>query len=169
MILNVHSVASYLSAPRAHSRAGGYFFLGSIPVDGDPIKPNGAIHITCTILKLVAASAAKAELGALFLNAQELWMNLAIHNRQHQYTSTTPLQLEPSTTPSSDNNPTPWKCVTSGYWMAKRRNISNFITCPDRKTWVIILLNTTRPTYINMCNHIMLYILKPPLQSSHGL
>ena len=32
---------------------------------------NGAIHITCTILKLVMASAAEAELGALFLNAQE--------------------------------------------------------------------------------------------------
>ena len=47
------------------------FFLGSVPRDGDPIKLNGAIHITCTILKLVAASAAEAELGALFLNAQE--------------------------------------------------------------------------------------------------
>jgi hypothetical protein len=69
MILNVHSNASYLSAPGARSQAGGYFFLGSIPVDGDPIKLNGAIHITCTILKLVAASAAEAELGALFLNA----------------------------------------------------------------------------------------------------
>jgi len=31
MILNVHSDASYLSAPKAHSRAGGYFFLGSLP------------------------------------------------------------------------------------------------------------------------------------------
>ncbi len=31
MILNVHSDASYLSAPKACSRAGGYFFLGSIP------------------------------------------------------------------------------------------------------------------------------------------
>ena len=49
MILNVHSDASYLSAPKSRSRAGGYFFLGSIPVDGDPIKLNGAIHITCTI------------------------------------------------------------------------------------------------------------------------
>jgi hypothetical protein len=36
----------------------------------DPIKLNGTIHITFTILKLVAASAAEAELGALFLNAQ---------------------------------------------------------------------------------------------------
>jgi hypothetical protein len=71
MVLNIHSDASYLSAPKARSRAGGYFFLGSVPRDGDPIKLNGAIHITCTILKLVAASAAEAELGALFLNAQE--------------------------------------------------------------------------------------------------
>ena len=71
MVLNVHSDASYLSAPNARSRAGGYFFLGSIPQDNTPIIINGAIHITCTILKLVAASAAEAELGALFLNAQE--------------------------------------------------------------------------------------------------
>jgi hypothetical protein len=61
MVLNIHSDASYLSAPKARSRAGGYFFLGSLPRDGDPIKLNGAIHITCTILKLVAASAAEAK------------------------------------------------------------------------------------------------------------
>jgi hypothetical protein len=71
MILNVHSDASYLSAPKARSHASGYFFLGSLPSDGDPIKLNGAIHVTCTILKLVAASAAEAKLGALFLNAQD--------------------------------------------------------------------------------------------------
>ena len=72
MILNLHSDASYLSAANARSRAGGYFFLRSTPVNNEePIKLNGAIHIQCTILKLVAASAAEAELGALFLNAQE--------------------------------------------------------------------------------------------------
>jgi hypothetical protein len=31
MIINVHSDASYLSAPHAQSQAGGYFFLGSLP------------------------------------------------------------------------------------------------------------------------------------------
>ncbi len=71
MILNVHSDASYLTAPKVRSQAGGYFFLGSLPHNGDPIRLNCAIHITCTILKLPAASAAEAELGALFLNAQE--------------------------------------------------------------------------------------------------
>jgi hypothetical protein len=71
MILNLHSNASYLSAQRACGRMDGYFILGSMPVNRDPIKLNGAINITCTILKLVAASAAEAKFGALFLNAQE--------------------------------------------------------------------------------------------------
>jgi hypothetical protein len=71
MILNNHSDTSYLSAPKDFSRVGAYFFLGSIPQDGDPIKLNGSIHITRAILKLVAASAAEAELGALFLNTQK--------------------------------------------------------------------------------------------------
>ena len=69
MILNLHSDASYLSAGQGRSRAGG-FFLGSIPRDNQDIQLNGNIHITCAILKLVAASAAEAELRALFLNAQ---------------------------------------------------------------------------------------------------
>ncbi len=72
MILYVHSDASYLSAPKARSCACGYFFLSSLPRDGDLNKFNGAIHVQCTILKLVAASAAEAELGALFLNAQDV-------------------------------------------------------------------------------------------------
>ena len=71
MVLNVHSDASYLTAPKARSRAGGHFFLGSIPKDGCPIRLNGAILTQCAILKCVAASAAEAELGALFLNAMD--------------------------------------------------------------------------------------------------
>ena len=79
MVLNVHSDASYLTAPKARSRAGGHFFLGSIPKDGCPIKLNGAILTQSTILKCVAASAAEAELGALFLNAMDskiMWLTL---------------------------------------------------------------------------------------------
>ena len=38
---------------------------------GNPIRLNGTIFVLSTILKCVAASAAKAELGALFLNLRE--------------------------------------------------------------------------------------------------
>ena len=60
MVLNVHSDALYLSANRGRIRAGGYFFIGSLPRDGNPIKLNGNIAVTFAILKLVAASAAGA-------------------------------------------------------------------------------------------------------------
>ena len=72
MLLNVHSDASYLSAPKAMSRAGGYFFLGNrLPKDNEPIALNASFYVICTILKLVAISAAEAEFGALFLNAAQ--------------------------------------------------------------------------------------------------
>ena len=71
MILNVHSDASYLMATKARSQGGSYCFLGKLPADNEPIWLNGAVHIACTVLKLVAASASEVELGALFHNAQE--------------------------------------------------------------------------------------------------
>ena len=41
------------------------------PKDGDPIRLNDAFFILCAILRFVVASAAEAELGALFLNCKE--------------------------------------------------------------------------------------------------
>jgi hypothetical protein len=63
VILNIHLDASYLSEAKALSRACGHFFMGWLPKNGDPIKLNGAFHISATILQFVVASAAKAELG----------------------------------------------------------------------------------------------------------
>ena len=71
MILQIHSDASYLTEPKARSRIGGHFFLGKETEPGKPIYLNGAIHTLCAILKHVVASAAEAELGALFINAKE--------------------------------------------------------------------------------------------------
>ena len=68
MVLNIHSDASYLSESKARSRACGQCFPGWVPKDEEPIKLNGAIFTLCNILKWVVASAAEAELGALFLN-----------------------------------------------------------------------------------------------------
>ncbi len=80
MVMNMHSDASYLSKPGAHSRACGHFFMGWMPRNGDPIKLNRAFHTSLTIMRFVVASAAEVELGALFHNCQTamiFWQTLA--------------------------------------------------------------------------------------------
>jgi hypothetical protein len=68
MIMNVHLDASYLYEAKAHSQTCGHFFMGWMPKDGDPIKINGAFHVSANILRFVVASATEAELGALYHN-----------------------------------------------------------------------------------------------------
>jgi hypothetical protein len=104
MIPNVHSDASYLSAPKAQSCEGSNFFLGSIPRDSEPIIINGAIHITCTILKLVAAFATKAKLGALFLNAQEAKVLRLVFEKLGHPQPPTPIHIDNTTTIGIVNN-----------------------------------------------------------------
>jgi hypothetical protein len=76
MVLHVDSDASYLSASKARSRAAGYHFLSSKPVEPpDPNAPppptNGPITVLCTIMREVVSSASEAELAALFHNGKE--------------------------------------------------------------------------------------------------
>ena len=71
MIMNIHLDASYLSEPNSRSRTCAYFFMGSMPKDGQPITLNVAFHVNTQIMKFVVASAAEAELGALFRNCQD--------------------------------------------------------------------------------------------------
>ncbi len=68
MILTVHSNASYLSKPEARSRVGGHFYCTS---DMEDPPNNGAVLNVSKILDTVMSSAAEAELGALYINAQE--------------------------------------------------------------------------------------------------
>ncbi len=70
MVMNIHSDASYLSKAKAQSCTCGHFFMGWIPKNGEPIKLNGTFHVDSSILHFDVASAAKAELGALFHNCQ---------------------------------------------------------------------------------------------------
>ena len=78
MILHIHSDASYLSEPKARSRAGGFFYLSDNVDVTQPNAPkpklNGGIHILSSILGNVMASATEAEVGALFHNAQDACM-----------------------------------------------------------------------------------------------
>ena len=98
MILNVHSDASYLTAPKAHSQAGGHFFSGYLPENNKPINLNGPIHSLCSVLIFVASSAAEAELGALLLNTREdKVMRIALTELGH-IQPPTPIHIDGTTT-----------------------------------------------------------------------
>jgi len=64
MRLKVTSDASYLSASKARSIAGGHFYLG----ESDNHELNGPVHILSTIIPNVATSAFGAETAALYMN-----------------------------------------------------------------------------------------------------
>ena len=73
MILHIYSDASYISEPEARSRARGYFFLGpnyKTPIQEMPPE-NRPVHVECSIMRNVMASATEAELGGLFENCQK--------------------------------------------------------------------------------------------------
>jgi len=67
MILAIHTDASYLSEPKARSRAGGHMLMAGD--DEIPIN-NGAVLNISQIIKSVMSSATEAELGALFINVK---------------------------------------------------------------------------------------------------
>ena len=75
MILYIHSDASYLSEPRARSRAVGHYFLGDERPDmttPPPNRPrlNGPIYSISQIMSNVMGLAAGAEIGTAYINGQ---------------------------------------------------------------------------------------------------
>ena len=69
MVLAAHSDASFLTETGSRSRAGAHIYL----TENDPIpRQNGPVHTMSQIIKFVMASAAEAELGALYLTARQM-------------------------------------------------------------------------------------------------
>ena len=68
MKLIIHSDASYLSKPKARSRAGDHFFLTKKHNDTHP--DNGRVVNVTQIINAVMSLAAEAELGGIYLNAK---------------------------------------------------------------------------------------------------
>ena len=66
MVLHIHSYSSYLSAPQACSRVGGFFFLGDVTEDPDKTKINGAVYVLVKILEILMALAAELEVGSTY-------------------------------------------------------------------------------------------------------
>ena len=91
--LAAHSDASYLSEPKAHSRAGGHFFLS----DGTAMPGNnGAVLNIAHIIKHVMTSATEAELAALYIMAREaVYIRIILEEMGHKQPPT-PLQTDNS-------------------------------------------------------------------------
>jgi hypothetical protein len=104
MVMNIHLDASYLSEAKACSQTCDHFFMGWMPKDGDPIKINGVFDISANTLRFVVASAAEAELGALYHNSQTgivfCQMLEAMGHKQHK----TPVHCNNATAVSIANN-----------------------------------------------------------------
>ena len=103
MILHIDSDAAYLVMPGAKSRVAGYYYLSTKPLTiGDPqnIPLNGAILVECKTLRHVVASAAEAETGGLFHNAQRgIEIRVALEEMGHPQ-GKTPLKTDNSTSHS---------------------------------------------------------------------
>ncbi len=71
MLLYIHADGSYLSEPKAKSRAAGFYFLSN-KVDKGQMPPiNGPIHVQTGILHNVMSSAAEVEVAAAFVAGKE--------------------------------------------------------------------------------------------------
>jgi len=136
MVLWTHSNASCLTAPKGGSCTAGYHFLSSRPTKpltatDKPPPNNGPVHVLCQIMKQVVASAAEAELGALFLNAQDIYpFCIALVELGHLQ-PTMPLQTDNSMASGiandtiNKNAPKPLTCIFIGSVIMYSRD--NFI------------------------------------------
>jgi hypothetical protein len=143
MILAMHSNASYLSKANARSQAGGYFFCST---NVDNLPNNGAILNISKILKAVMSSAAKAELGALYINACEAVPMRQLLTEMGQKQPKTPIQTDNTTAFGViNNNIQPqrtkamdmrfhWLCCPDPqgrfwyYWATGSNNLANYWT-----------------------------------------
>jgi hypothetical protein len=69
MVLAAHSDASFLSEPKSRSRAGAHIFLSE---DDPSPRLNGPVLTISQVIKYVMASAAEAELAAIYHTAREM-------------------------------------------------------------------------------------------------
>jgi hypothetical protein len=135
-VLVVHSdasylYASYLSKPKARSRAGRHFFLS---LDSEDMINNGADLNLAQLIKAVMSFAAEAKLGTLCINSPK-----AIPQRQtlaetgHKQPPT-PMQADNSTALGVVNNSIQPRCTTA---MDMRFHWLRCVTHDTYKTYYI--------------------------------
>ncbi len=136
MVLAIHSNASYLSKPKAHSCAGGHMFMAGR--DDIPTN-NGAILNISQIIRAVMSSAAEAEIGALFINAKTaISMRHTLEELDHPQPPT-PMQTDNKTAHDllTKKIMPQWTCVSTGYDVVKLRDNSDITGDWAHRTWQI--------------------------------
>jgi hypothetical protein len=127
MILGIHSDASYLSKPKVRSCAGGHLFLSNGSVD---MPNNGTILNTSQIIKSLTSSTAKAELGALYINAREAISCCTLLKEMGHKQPPTPIQTNNSTALGIVTNKILPKCTKAMdmcyWWLHDRNNQEHF-------------------------------------------
>ena len=136
MILHIYSDASYLSEPRARSRAGGHYFLGDERPDMSKppttrLRLNGPIHSISRIISNVMSSAAEANIGAAYINGQESVPIRTLILKLGHPQPATPIQVDNSTANGFSNDTIKQKLLKAidmrFYWIRDRTSQGQFI------------------------------------------
>ena len=173
MILHIHTDGSYLSAPKARSRAGGYHFLSNGDTEDPPL--NGAIHVHSSIIRNVMSSAAEAEIGAAYLNAQDACpMRQTLIDLGHtQPTTGTPLQTDNACAEGILNDTVKQKRSKAidmrFYWLQDRalQGMYNIYWKPGESNHADYFSKHHSPAHHKRTRPVYLYIPKQQEQQQH--
>jgi hypothetical protein len=160
MTLYVHSDASYLSETHARSRGAGHFFLSSRPQD--PTQPpgtmptlNGPVHTMCKIIDVVVGSAAKAEIGAGYLNGQVAVPIITTLTELGHPQPPTPMQVDNTTAEGFANGTMKQKKSKAmdmrWHWLKCRARQGQFLVCyrPGKENLADPFTNHHTPARLN--------------------
>jgi hypothetical protein len=154
MVLAVHSNASYLSKPKAHSWAGGHFFLSS----NTTVPPNnGAMLNVAHIIKNILSSATEVELAGLYIMVcKAIYIRIILEELGHVQPPP-PLQTDNAMADGiingkvNPNEPKPWTWDSTGYAIKNANDNSAFTGDPESWTTPIIGQNITQKHIIVTC------------------
>ena len=172
----MHRYASFLSAPGANSKAGGYKYISKPSPDlkNPPHKPpplNRPIHVKCTTLNNIPASAMVAELGALFFKChQGATMIIALEEMVHQQ-PTTPLVTNSTTSDGFVNDNTQQRKSRAidmrFYWVRNRFRQGHYLVYWAIRKDNLVDCFTKHHLIKNQCSITSIYLVPKPDSSKH--
>ena len=138
MVLHIDSDAAYLVAPKARSRVAGYFHLADHPSKTKQPTLNAAIHVECKTLRHVVSSAAEAEIGGVYHNAQAAIPIRIILQALNHIQPPTPIKTDNSTANGFIHDNIHQKRSKSWdmryYWLRDRQTQQQFLFFWDKGT-----------------------------------